>query len=79
MTTLVENCWSFFKGYLKDKTMGAGDGNGFKTGGYDAGTPAAHNMTLTNCIASGNKANGFAPESQWGPAGYHISQIKEYK
>jgi len=66
VSTLVENCWSFCNGYLKDKTLGAGDGNGFKTGGYDAGSPAAHNMTLTNCIASGNKANGFDRNSNIG-------------
>lgn len=35
ITTTYENCWAFMNGYLKDGSVGAGDGNGFKTGGSD--------------------------------------------
>lgn len=44
----------------------AGDGNGFKLGGGNAGDkgPADHN--ITNCIAFGNAAKGFTDNSQPG-------------
>ncbi len=35
ITTTYENCWAFRNGYLKNGTIGGGDGNGFKTGGSD--------------------------------------------
>ncbi|KAK1624892.1 pectate lyase [Colletotrichum phormii] len=43
-----------------------GNGNGFKLGGGSAGDilPAAHDVI--NCIAFGNKANGFTDNSQTG-------------
>ncbi|KAF2125632.1 polysaccharide lyase family 9 protein [Dothidotthia symphoricarpi CBS 119687] len=52
------NRWSF--------TDFAGDGNGFKLGGGNAGDigPADHN--ITNCIAFANAAKGFTDNSQTG-------------
>jgi Right handed beta helix region len=60
VSTTLENCWSFRNGYREDGTdAGANaNGNGFKMGGSDDKT-LAHNFTLKNCLAFGNKAKGF--------------------
>lgn len=64
VTDTLENCWSFMNGYYKDGvTVGAGNGNGFKTGGCDANASGLkllkHNMVLKNCLSFYNKAKGF--------------------
>jgi hypothetical protein len=61
VTTTLENCWSFSNGYLKNGTVGSGNGNGFKMGGGDNGNAALlkHNMILKRCIAFDNKVKGF--------------------
>ena len=65
ITTTYENCWSFKNGYLKDGTLGVGDGNGFKTGGSDDKT-LKHNAVYTNCISAGNSHDGFDHNSNRG-------------
>lgn len=58
MTTVIENCWAFNNGFLKDGTPGRGNGNGFKLGGsgnYDQ----RHNMILKRCLAFDNLMKGF--------------------
>lgn len=58
MTTVIENCWAFNNGFLKDGTPGKGNGNGFKLGGsgnYDQ----RHNMILKRCLAFDNLMKGF--------------------
>ncbi len=59
-TTLV-NCWTFMNGYLKNGTLGSGNGNGFKMGGGDNSNADSlrHNMTLIRCLAFDNKVKGF--------------------
>ena len=63
VTTILENCWTWGNGYLKDGTNpGAqANGNGFKMGGGDNGNAAKleHHFYLTNCMAFFNKAKGF--------------------
>jgi hypothetical protein len=69
VTTAIENCWSFSNGYLKNGTIGTGNGNGFKMGGgdkttvsgitYSNGDSLRHYMTLKNCLAFNNKSKGF--------------------
>jgi hypothetical protein len=56
VNTTYEYCWAFKSGYLKDGSLGQGNGNGFKMGG-----PAnyKHNVTLKNCLAFQNKSKGF--------------------
>lgn len=65
ITTTYLNCWAFNNGYLKDGTKGAGDGNGFKTGGSDDKL-LKHNAIYKNCIAAGNIYDGFDHNSNRG-------------
>ncbi|NMB80757.1 MAG: T9SS type A sorting domain-containing protein [Ignavibacteria bacterium] len=63
VTTILENCWSFKNGYLKDGTdPGTGsNGNGFKMGGGDNTNSdrLMHHVTLKRCLAFDNKVKGF--------------------
>jgi hypothetical protein len=61
--TVFENCWAFYNGYSPD-FKSAGDGNGFKGGGF--GSHAADELpnpvpqtTVRFCLAVHNKASGF--------------------
>lgn len=63
--TSYENCWAFRNGYLKNGTIGGGDGNGFKTGGSDDKL-LKHNAIYKNCIAAGNVVDGFDHNSNRG-------------
>ncbi|HSD06596.1 Ig-like domain-containing protein [Flavobacterium sp.] len=63
--TTYQNCWAVKNGYLKNGTKGAGDGNGFKTGGSD-NKLLKHNAEYTYCIAAGNVADGFDHNSNRG-------------
>jgi len=65
LTTSYENCWAIKNGYLKNGTIGAGDGNGFKTGGSDDKL-LKHNAIYKNCIAAGNVFDGFDHNSNRG-------------
>ena len=65
ITTTYENCWAFKNGILKDGSSGAGDGNGFKTGGSD-NKDLKHNAIYKNCIAAGNTHDGFDHNSNRG-------------
>ncbi|MEN3323230.1 right-handed parallel beta-helix repeat-containing protein [Mariniflexile soesokkakense] len=65
ITTTHENCWAFRNGYLKNGTIGGGDGNGFKTGGSDDKL-LKHNAIYKNCIAAGNVFDGFDHNSNRG-------------
>ncbi len=65
VTTTYTNCWAIKNGYLKNDTKGAGDGNGFKTGGSDDKL-LKHNAVYKNCIATGNVADGFDHNSNRG-------------
>lgn len=65
ITTTYENCWSFKNGILKDGTVGAGDGNGFKTGGSDDKL-LKHNAIYKNCVSAGNTHDGFDHNSNRG-------------
>ncbi len=65
ITTTYENCWAVKNGYLKNGTVGVGDGNGFKTGGSD-NKDLKHNAVYTNCIAVGNTHDGFDHNSNRG-------------
>ncbi|MGC4068768.1 MAG: right-handed parallel beta-helix repeat-containing protein [Polyangiaceae bacterium] len=65
VTTTYENCWAIDNGKLKSGAVGAGDGNGFKTGGSDD-KALKHNATYTRCIAAGNVNDGFDHNSNRG-------------
>lgn len=65
ITTTYTNCWAIKNGYLKNGNKGAGDGNGFKTGGSDDKL-LKHNGIYKNCIAAENVADGFDHNSNRG-------------
>tara|TARA_R110000868_G_scaffold32933_1_gene119819 strand:+ start:15595 stop:17022 length:1428 start_codon:yes stop_codon:yes gene_type:complete len=65
ITTTYQNCWAVKNGFLKNGTKGAGDGNGFKTGGSDDKL-LQHNAVYKNCIAAGNVSDGFDHNSNRG-------------
>lgn len=65
ITTTYEGCYAFMNGMLQDGTS-AGDGNGFKMGGCDAGALRSHNAILKNCVSAKNKKNGFDRNSNIG-------------
>lgn len=58
----VENCWSWNNGYKAGTTEAAGNGNGFKVGGYglppDAPAIIPRHM-IRFCLAFDNRAAGF--------------------
>jgi hypothetical protein len=68
MVTIIENCWCFANGYLKNGLVGTGNGNGFKMGGGDKDLATnsisnadslRHTMILKNCLSFDNKVKGF--------------------
>ncbi len=66
MTTTLENCWTFKSGYLKDGSVGPGNGNGFKTGGSGTTPDQRHNQILINCLSFGNTNKGFDQNGNMG-------------
>src|SRR3989304_939069 len=58
VSTILDNCWIFNNGYLKNGTASEGNGNGFKMGGSDD-KMLMHNVTLRNCLAFDNRERGF--------------------
>jgi hypothetical protein len=60
VTTILENCWTWGNGYMKDGTDpgSQANGNGFKMGGSDDKT-LQHNFIVKNCLAFDNKVKGF--------------------
>jgi hypothetical protein len=65
VTTTYERCWAIDNGKLKDGSVGAGDGNGFKTGGSDD-KDLRHNAVYEQCISAGNVHDGFDHNSNRG-------------
>jgi hypothetical protein len=65
ITTTYENTWVIRNGYLKDGSLGAGDGNGFKSGGSDD-KDLKHNAIFINTIAVGNAVDGYDHNSNRG-------------
>ncbi len=63
VTTILENCWTWGNGYLKDGSDpgSQANGNGFKMGGGDDGNAdqLMHHHILKNCLAFHNKNKGF--------------------
>jgi hypothetical protein len=55
----LDNCWSFYNGYIPDTFLKGGDGNGFKLGetSLDHGNTIVR--TVTNSIAYNNRTSGF--------------------
>lgn len=63
VTTILENCWTWRNGYMKDGSDpgSQANGNGFKMGGGDNSNAdeLKHHFILTNCMSFYNKAKGF--------------------
>lgn len=73
---IIENCWSFYNGYQPGTFVSAGDGAGFKSGGY--GMSATPNVpaiipvhVVKGCLAYRNKNQGFY-------ANHHLGGIEWY-
>ncbi|MCX7985141.1 MAG: right-handed parallel beta-helix repeat-containing protein [Bacteroidetes bacterium] len=65
MTTIIENCWVFSNGYLKDGNPSKGNGNGFKLGG-SSNKDQRHNVILRRCLAFENLQKGFDQNGNMG-------------
>lgn len=65
MTTIIENCWVFSNGYLKDGSPSSGNGNGFKLGG-SGNKDQRHNVILRRCLSFENLQKGFDQNSNMG-------------
>lgn len=70
----IDNCWSFYNGYRPNSFTSAGDGSGFKAGGYGMGenpsVPAEIPVhVVKNCLAYYNKNRGFY-------ANHHLNGIE---
>jgi MYXO-CTERM domain-containing protein len=73
----VENSWTWYNGYLPDTMTAApaGNGNGFKGGGYGTDTstfpasPPQH--VVRGCLAVGNRASGFYANHHPGPITFY--------
>lgn len=72
----IDNCWSFYNGYRPGTLTSAGDGAGFKSGGYgmseNPSVPAViPRHVVTGCLAYYNKNQGFY-------ANHHLGGITFY-
>lgn len=65
ITTYYDHCIAYRNGYIENAN-GNGDGNGFKLGGYDAGSPRCHNFMVNNCISANNLHKGYDRNSNVG-------------
>lgn len=81
----IINCWAFLNGWKPGTLLSAGDGTGFKMGGYGMG-PAdktrapqgtAPRNVLRNCIAYLNKNNGIYANHHLG--GIDVVQCTSYR
>lgn len=55
----IENCWSFYNGFIPDTFEPIGDGNGFKMGNTNGPATETPVRVFKNCVAFGNYAHGF--------------------
>lgn len=72
----IENCWAFYNGYKPNSFTSAGNGSGFKSGGYGmSDNPKAPDITPMHvvqfCLAYYNKSQGFY-------ANHHLGGIAWY-
>jgi hypothetical protein len=58
-TIVIENCWSFWNGFIPDTWNKGGDGSGFKLGKTDAIVPTLVKRKLYNNVSFQNKKWGF--------------------
>ena len=72
---IVEQSFAFRNGYIPDTTTTAGNGAGFKAGGYGSppavpsGGAATH--TVRQCVAFGNRSQGFYANHHPGRINFH--------
>lgn len=65
-TVIVENCQSFYNGYIPGTFTTAGDGNGFKLGDGITDQRTAVKRIVKKCISVKNRMNGFTPNALYG-------------
>jgi parallel beta-helix repeat protein len=59
----IDNCWSFWNGYIGGTFVTAGNGTGFKLGPTALSEPTIIRKTVRNCLAYANRTVGFARNS----------------
>lgn len=59
---LIENCWSFWNGYIPGTSDRGGNGEGFKLGGKTAPATSTILRTVRNSLSFQNRMIGFSPE-----------------
>jgi len=72
-TCTAEGSWSFMNGWIPDTTTAAGNGAGFKSGGYgnppvNVPNPIPRHVVRQN-VAFGNRSQGFYANHHPGPGG----------
>lgn len=65
-TVIIENCQSFYNGYIPQTFTTAGDGNGFKLGDGITNQSTVLKRIVKNCISAKNRMNGFTPNALYG-------------
>jgi len=63
---LIENCWTFYNGYIPNTFDTGGDGIGIKLGDSYSDLSTTHLRTLKNCIAVKNRKHGFGQNGLYG-------------
>ena len=68
VNTIIENCWSFMNGYLKNRSASSGNGNGFKMGGGDNSNKDSlrNNVTIKNSLCFDNRVKGYDQNNNYG-------------
>ncbi|MGY4884185.1 MAG: right-handed parallel beta-helix repeat-containing protein, partial [Nanobdellota archaeon] len=56
---IIDNCWSWYNGFVPDTFQEAGNGNGFKLGDTVSNLPNSVLRTITNSLGVYNKNWGF--------------------
>lgn len=72
----IEHCWSFYNGYRPGTFTAAGDGSGFKSGGYgmseNPSVPAiVPRHVVRFCLAYYNRSQGFYANHHLGGINWH--------
>ena len=62
----IDNCWSFYNGYIPSTFSSGGDGMGIKFGTSTDQTRTTIKRKATNCISVKNRAHGYGTNDLYG-------------
>jgi len=63
---IIDNCWSFYNGYIPDTFTAGGDGMGIKFGTSKDQTRTTIKRKANNCISVKNRAHGYGTNDLYG-------------